>query len=144
MEWAGGHAAVKSVRHTYSAPRAAHPSDMHQLTRGRHSSTNGARVEYWTGGKNQTMIRKTVDHPRKTVESWVKTTQNRLMARPCYKSFRQNGAAFRRNSHPVKDLALLTYNVEFKSNPARELRLKTTIARTADYRNTSSAKEIGQ
>src|SRR5262245_61700482 len=78
------------------------------------------------------MVRKTVDHPRKTVESGVEATQSGPMARPCYKSFRQNGDVFRRNSQPDKDLELLSYVVEFKLKPTKELRPKTTVVHPAE------------
>src|SRR5262245_1590139 len=75
------------------------------------------------------MDRKTVDHPRKTVESAVKTTQSGRMAGPCYKSLRQNGAKSRRNSRPDKYLELRSGCLVFMSKIHKELRPITTDGR---------------
>jgi hypothetical protein len=90
------------------------------------------------------MDRKTVDHPRKTVESGVKTVQSGPMARRCYKSFRQNGDVFGRNSLSSKDLELWYGCVIFMCNAHNDLRPKTTVARMADYRNAIRANGFGQ
>jgi hypothetical protein len=89
------------------------------------------------------MIRKTVDDPRKATQNGSKKWHPSRIRGRCYRSFRQNGDVFRRNFHPGNDLELWSYGVEFKLNPANQLRLITTVARLADCRNTLSANEIG-
>ena len=78
------------------------------------------------------MVRKAADDTRKTTVNRRKTTLNRRISGSCYKSFRQNGDVFRRNSRPGKDLELWSYGVEFKTSPDNELRPKTTVAHSTE------------
>jgi hypothetical protein len=103
-------------------PGINHPTD----TPGRDSTSTGARVGYWTGGKGQTMTAKTTDHPRKTTVNRGKTTVNPRISTRCYKSFRLNGTIFRRNSRSSKDLELPRAYVELKCNAGKGLRPKST------------------
>ena len=88
------------------------------------------------------MILKAADHPRKTTVNRRKTTLNSRISGSCYKSFRLNGDDFRRNYRRGRHLELAPYGVEFKPSPANELRLKTTVGRTAECIKRLATKEL--
>jgi hypothetical protein len=73
------------------------------------------------------MVRNVVDDPRKMVDSGVKMVELRRMARHCYKSFRQNGDVFRRNSLPTNDLESWSGGVMFMCNARNDLRPDSVV-----------------
>src|SRR5262245_58023811 len=81
------------------------------------------------------MVRKTVDHPRKTTQNGCKRWHSWANGGQCYKSFRQNGDVFRRNYAMSKDLELLSGCVVFKCNLCDDLRLKTVDGPRCVFRN---------
>jgi aspartyl-tRNA(Asn)/glutamyl-tRNA(Gln) amidotransferase subunit B len=88
------------------------------------------------------MIPNVVDDSRKMVDSGVKMVELRRMARQCYKSFRQNGGVFRRNSLPGNDLELWSVDTIFKTNAQKELRPNSTVAPTAECRQDSIESDL--
>src|SRR5262245_61860523 len=81
------------------------------------------------------MSGKAADDPGKTTVNPLKTTLNSRISGRCYKSFRQNGAAFWHNSVAGMSMELPLPVVEFKCRPANDLQPIAAVGRKAELRN---------
>jgi hypothetical protein len=81
------------------------------------------------------MIRKGADNGCKTTVNPRKTTMNPRISGSCYKSFRLNGAIFRRNSACRNNLGKARYRAELMSNAGSDLRLIMVDDVPRDLRN---------